>query len=65
MTLSTVKTLFLSALIATATVAVADTYTPIDFPGAISTDASGISSEELRFHSQQGALRREVLQLRA
>ena len=44
MRMQAVKMVLSAALMSTAAIAVADTYTSIDVPGAISTDASGINS---------------------
>lgn len=44
MNMKTIKTCLATASMAVAAVAVADTYTSIDFPGAILTDVSGINA---------------------
>jgi probable HAF family extracellular repeat protein len=44
MSTRTIQLILSGALMATAAVALAETYMPIDFPGAIVTDASGINS---------------------
>jgi hypothetical protein len=44
MNIRTIQALTLATLLSVAASALADTYTTIDFPGAISTDLSGINS---------------------
>ena len=44
MSTKTIQSILSGALMAIAAAALADTYTPIDFPGALTTDASGINS---------------------
>jgi hypothetical protein len=45
MSTRTIQLILAGALMATAAFALAETYIPIDFPGAIVTDASGINSK--------------------
>src|SRR5882672_8817625 len=44
MKIETIQILALAALMNVAPVALGDTYTPIDFPGAITTEVAGISA---------------------
>lgn len=44
MSMKTIQLILSAALMATAAVALAETYIPVDFPGAIATDASGINA---------------------